>query len=48
MTFARVTVFQEDEPGPLYATGEGVSTETFGAGSRSARKITAFDTLCAG
>ena len=42
MTFARVTGSQEeDEPGSLYATREGVSTETFGAGSRSACKIAA-------
>jgi len=49
MTFARVTVCQEeDEPGPLYATREGVSTETFGAWSRSARKITALTRFAAG
>ena len=49
MTFARVTVCQEeDEPGPLYATREGVSTETFGAGSRSAHKITALTRFAAG
>lgn len=42
MMFARVTSCREqDEPGSLYATREGVSTETFGAGSRSACKIAA-------
>ena len=49
MTFARVTSGQEeDEPGPLYATREGVSTETFGAGSRSAYKIAALTRFTTG
>ena len=42
MTFARVTGCQEeDEPGSLYATREGVSTETFGAAAGSACEIAA-------
>jgi uncharacterized protein len=49
MTFARVTGCQEeDEPGSLYATREGVSTETFVAGSRSACKIAALTRFATG
>ncbi len=49
MTFARVTGCQEeDEPGSLYATREGVSTETFGAAAGSARKIAALTRFATG
>ena len=49
MTFARVTGCQEeDEPGPLYATREGVSTETFVAAWRRACKIAALTRFATG
>ena len=49
MTFARVTSCQkESEPGSLYATRDGVSTETFGAAAGSACKITALTRFATG
>ena len=49
MTFARVTSCQgQGEPGSLYATRKGVSTETFGAGSRSACKVAALTRFATG
>ena len=49
MTFARVTSCQEeDEHGPLYARCVGVSTGTFGVGSRSACKIAALTRFATG
>lgn len=49
MTFARVTGREEEgEPGPLYATRAGVSTETFVTGWRSACKIAALTRFATG
>ena len=49
MTSARVTgCREEDEPGSLYATHEGVSTETFGAAAGSACKIAALTRFATG